>query len=323
MPSGADLFELFFMGPGLLCLPFALLLPVTAFLRRRNRRRVASIGDRAEELIDSGQVDAGLALLTHEADRLRRGRRSQGRVTALISLLIQHCNEALTVGRTDAARAAAAEAVELSATLYPTGMPRAHALFALGRTLARLGDDDAACRHLQQSVVIADADGSDPHGRVLFAANASMVLRRVGDTPAALAMATRAVHLELSTPPAPQPFVQAGRGWTHAALALAQTDSGLDGRAAARTALETFRRLDQEKIIVDGEGIALTCYIAAYAGHRQGDGQALDLARESVDRFSKLAGPGDALHQRRRADAERLLAEITSDRAVTPVEDLR
>lgn len=67
------------------------------------------------------------------------------------------------------------------------------------------------------------------------------------------------------------------------------------------------------------EGLALACYVAAYAGRR--DEQAADLAREAVERFA--TGPDDALHRRRRADAERLLGEITSGFSAGSVEDPR
>ncbi|WP_144122235.1 hypothetical protein [Catellatospora sichuanensis] len=326
MPSGADLFELFFMGPGLLCLLLLVLFAILALLPRSAHRRHTRRVERAAKLIESGRTDAGLTRLAREIARLRHRRSTPARATVLVGVLGHYASEALVAGHTDAALAAATEAAELSARLHPNDLRHAQVLYVLGRTLARLGHDERALAHLRQAVLTGDAaDHADQAltVRALFAANTSMVLRRTGDTPAALTMATRAVHLASIAPPEPVPYMQAGSGFAYTALALAQTDSGLDGRVAARTALETFRRLDQEKILPGGEGIALACYTAAYAGHRQGDEQAVDLAREAAERFSDLGRPGDALHERRLADASRLLAEITSGRPATPAEDPR
>ncbi|MEU8078426.1 hypothetical protein AB0B31_23650 [Catellatospora citrea] len=323
MPSGADLFELFFMGPGLLCLLVLVLFAVLALLPRSARRRHTRRVERATRLIESGRTTDGLALLTREAARTRRRRRTPAAATSSLDLLSHHASAALTAGHPDAALAAATEAANLSARLHPNGLRHAKACYALGRTLAKLGRDDAALAHLQQAVAIGDNTDHDDAltSRALFAANTALALQRLGQVTAALDMAARAVHLASAAPEEPIPHLRtAGLGWAHTALSLAQTDGGLDGRPAAHEALEAFRLVDGEEFLAGGEGLALACYAAAYAAHRQGDGQALASAREAVERFS---GSGDVLHERRRADAARLLAEITSEYPVASGDDAR
>ncbi|GAA1361258.1 hypothetical protein [Catellatospora chokoriensis] len=298
----------------------------------RSRRDAASLGPpqahQARRACDQAHRERAhhrrAGLLTREAARTRRRRRTPATATSSLDLLSHHAGAALAAGHPDAALAAATEAANLSARLHPNGPRHAKACYALGRTLAKLGRDEAALAHLQQAVAIGDTTDHDDAAltsRALFAANTALALQRLGQVTAALDLAARAVHLASAAPEEPIPHLRtAGLGWAHTALSLARTDGGLDGRPAAQEALEAFRRVDGEEFLAGGEGLALACYAAAYAAHRQGDGQGLAPAREAVERFS---GSGDVLHERRRADAARLLAEITSEHPVASGEDAR
>ncbi|MEU7819952.1 tetratricopeptide repeat protein [Catellatospora sp. NPDC049133] len=326
MPSGADLFELIFMGPGLVCIAFLVFCLLLGLLRRHlPRRRQAWRIARAEKLIMSGHTEDGLALLLRQGTWLRR-RRPPTPDAALADLLGYHSGQALATGRLDAALTAATASADLIARLRPNSLRHATSLYALGRLLARLGRDETALAHLEQSVAIGDA--ADPDGealvsRALYAVGTSLALHRGDRIPEALTMATHAAQLASSAPPKPTDLREMAQGWANVALALAQTDSGLDGCPAAATALEEFRRLDRAKAVKGGEGLALACYAAAYAGHRAGDDQALKAAREAVKRFSELDRPGDALAARRLADARRLLVQITSSPADAHSEEMR
>ncbi|HCT81016.1 MAG TPA: hypothetical protein DGT23_31505 [Micromonosporaceae bacterium] len=294
MPTSADLFELFFMGPGLLCfLPILFApVPIARWLRARSaQRRAATI----EQLADSGRFAEARVLLKQDIARLRRRRRKQLVQGALAAAIRDDADYALRDGKLEEARFLAGEAAAVAQVATETAPSRAaQAHLNLGRFLSRVDDNKLALVHLRRAVTLSQDDSAL---RSLACASASLVLRRLGVLEEALSMAADAWQAGDAN--------SIGVGWAHVAKALAQADAGQDGRSAAQESLRIFRLLATQD--AEREGMAYACYANAYAGYAVYDDNAVGYAREAWEQFSRLYQLAPALYRSRLADAETLL----------------
>ncbi|WP_203915414.1 hypothetical protein, partial [Rhizocola hellebori] len=263
MPTSKDLFELFFMGPGLICI---------------------------------------LAVIVMAASSLWKARRKQKTDPASAAQLRQDADRALRFGRLQEATELSQKAVA-AASSHNDRYLIAVAHLTYGKVAARAGDDETAReqfelarQHADQAVLAA-----------FIRANLSLVLGRLRRVPEALTMATEAVAAQAAIT---DPEARPGAGWAHVALALAQTDSGQDGREAALRGLEIFREIEAEQARPWGESSAFACYATAYAMRATRDSSAAWYAAEAVASFSRLHLDVPSLYERRLADAKRLEKEL-------------
>lgn len=294
MPTSADLFELFFMGPGLLCfLPVLFApVPIARWLRARSaQRRAATI----EQLADSGRFAEARVLLKQDIAALRRRRRKQPARAALAAAMRDDADYALRQGKLEEARFLAVEAAavaQVATEKPPSRVAMAH--LRLGRFLSRVDENRPALVHLRRAVALSE---DDAELRSLACASTSLVLRRLGVLEEALSMAADAMHAGETN--------SIGVGWANVAKALAQADAGQDGRGAAQESLRIFRQPAVQD--TDGEGMAYACYANAYAGYAVYDDNASGYAREAFEQFARLYKQAPALYRNRLADAETLL----------------
>jgi tetratricopeptide (TPR) repeat protein len=263
VPTSKDLFELFFMGPGLICI-LAVIIMAASSLWKAGRKKKAD--------------PANAAQLRQDAD------------------------QALRFGRLQEATELSQKAVE-AAREQDDRYLLAVAHLTYGKVAARAGDDETAQEQLELARQHADQE-------VLSAfiwANLSLVLGRLGRVPEALKLATEAVAAQAGIT---DPDARPGAGWAHVALAIAQTDSGQDGREAALRGLEIFREIEAEQARPWGESSAFACYATAYAMRATNDSSAAWYAAEAVASFSRLHLDVPSLYARRLEDAKRLAEQI-------------
>jgi tetratricopeptide (TPR) repeat protein len=233
----------------------------------------------------------------------RRARTRRAKVPAQLQRLMERQTTALHSGRLESAVAVSREIIGDSdfASLAPIDRLLVHNAF--GRALARAGQDGEALAqyHLIRMAIAEDTDLAFPPVQAMNEANASLVLRRLGRLDEALEVAEQAAQYEVADVCHLAPTFRAGLAIAQLALALAQTDSGVDGRAAARKALEILQRLDDQNEL-SGEPVAYAYYVMAYAARPHGE-DTTEWAREAVDRFTALHAATPGLYERRLADA--------------------
>jgi len=211
-------------------------------------------------------------------------------------------DQSLRRGRLEEATERSLTAVELAHAVQDRYLI-AVAHLTYGKVAMRTGDDEKAREQFDQAQQFADQT-------VLVAfiwANLSLTLRQLGRVPEALKLASDAVASQIAIT---EPEARPGAGWAHVALALAQTDSGQDGREAALRGLEIFREIEAEQARPWGESSAFACYATAYAMNAMGDSSAAWYAVEAVNSFTRLHSEVPSLYARRLEDAKRLADQI-------------
>jgi tetratricopeptide (TPR) repeat protein len=263
VPNSKDLFELFFMGPGLICILAVIILGISSLWKARHKQK----------------TDPSTAV------QIR-----------------QQADEALRFGRLEQATELSKKAVEAAHEHNDRDL-MAVAHLTYGKVAARVGDDELAREQFDKARQFADQ-------AVLAAfiwANLSLALGRLRKVPEALNLATQAVAAQAAIT---DPEARPGAGWAQVALAMAQTDSGQDGREAALRGLEIFRAIEAEQARPWGESSAFACYATAYAMRATRDSSAAWYAAEAVASFSRLHLDVPSLYARRLQDAKRLAEEI-------------
>lgn len=294
--------------------------------RSRIRQRAANrharrIDRQLEELRGLGRHEAALTLLSGEVDRLRGVATSDTARLRLAGLLRLCALDNQLIGRLDASLPYAEESVRIAdglADRYPE-----HAVWpnlTLGQVLASLGDDEAAVIRLRRAyanvraeTVRAETVRNFDADRVIVAANLSMVLRRISAVDEAIEVARWAIAIDHGIKPGTvPPFTLAGAGWAHAALALAQTDAGQDGRLAARDAQGTWRTLiDRGVFSEESEGHAYADFVTAYALRPFDRAAAVEPAQRALAQFERLSAQVPGRYARRLAEVRALLLTLT------------
>lgn len=181
---------------------------------------------------------------------------------------------------------------------------------SLGLVLARQYRDQEALDQFEAARAVFPARGSVPVGLEAYVdANISLLLHRLGRTPEALERARKAATHSPDDIPEGDPFVLIGPALAQLALALASTDSGLDGREPAQAALTAFQEMEAAGTMGDGDHVAFASYVAAYAMRPHGD-DFHPVAQEAVDRYAALSEAVPSLFEKRLADARALAAEL-------------
>ncbi|MBV1855273.1 tetratricopeptide repeat protein [Catellatospora tritici] len=286
--------------------------------RRFAARRARRVDLRLTRLLDRAQVAEAVTVMLHEINRLRRVAATDEDRVRLASMLRRCANEYHHDGRLDEARPLAEEAVAVArvvAVSHPGHV--AGPLVTLAQVLADQRDDDSALRWLREAYddVRADTAGNPESDaqRVLVAANYSMVLRRVGAAEEAVAVARWGIGIDQGIAPGVlPPFTRASAGWLHSALAIAGTDAGQDGRAAAREAVEIWRGLLANGVFAEheSEGAGYADFALAYALRPFDPAAAEESARRASARFESLAVQAPVRLARRRAEVDALLAAM-------------
>ncbi|WP_212843476.1 hypothetical protein [Catellatospora sp. IY07-71] len=315
MPADLDLSPLL-LGVGLLV--FGLYLNRNAIRERRLTRRLRRITRRADRLF--AREDAVAATrLRQDTSRLRR-RTADAVLPALAEALLWHADEHDTAGRMRAALAYAEEAAATAdryAERDPGGAVRPN--LSLGRVLAVLNDDRAAVPRLRQAYAYARLDTDRAPAadlqRVLVAANLSLVLRRVGAVDEAVQVARWAVTVDRGLDHRDLPaYTGAGTAYAHLALALALTDAGQDGRAAAEEARQVWQTLTEGGAFTEDEtdGPAYARYALAYALRPSDPAAAAAHARAAEIAFARLHARVPARYARRLAEAQELVRSLSA-----------
>jgi hypothetical protein len=308
--------------------------------RRRIRRwvrrlTVGRVERRVATLSKQSRDQAAITLLDREIVRVRAGQASDASRLRLASLLRLRAYHHHLVGRLELARPDAFESVELIDGLvarYP-----GHAVWpkvTLARILVALGDDETAALHLWQAyalVQVAVKHGSNSVmsrpaasldsevGRVAVAASLSMVLRRVKNVNEAIGLARWAISIDTSNRPGVRPsLAQAGVGWAQAALALAQTDAGQDGREAARESVNIWESLVDSGLLSDGqsEGAAYAHFAMAYAYRRFDPAVTSEFGHKALTRIQRLHAAVPGRYDRRLAEVTKFLNTVPAIQAI-------
>jgi tetratricopeptide (TPR) repeat protein len=283
-------------------------------------RHALRVERQVEELCEQGRHEAALTLLNREVDRLRRSATSDTTRLRLAHLLRLCAHHNQLIGRLDAALPYAEEAVGIVDELADR-YPR-HAVWpnvTLGQVLAGLDNDEAAAARLRQAYAhvrasTAHVPESDTE-RVIVAANLSMVLRRIDEVDEAMEVARWAIVIGQSIEPGILPsFTLAAMGWAHAALALAQTDAGRDGRQAASDAVGIWRPLVDSGVFSErqSEGLAYAFFVLAYALRPFDTAAAAEPAQWALTRFERLNAEVPRRYTRRLAEVKELLVTLTA-----------
>ena len=214
----------------------------------------------------------------------------------------QQADQALRYGRLEEAAELSQKAVA-AATAQNDRYLIAVAHLTQGKVATRSGNDELAREQFEQARQFADQTVL----AAFISANLSLVLSRLGRAPEALKLANEAVAAQAGIT---EPDALPGAGWAQVALAIAQTDSGQDGREAALRGLEIFRGIEAEQARPWGESSAFACYATAYAMRATGDSSAAWYATEAVASFSRLHLEVPSLYARRLEDAQRLAAQL-------------
>jgi tetratricopeptide (TPR) repeat protein len=215
---------------------------------------------------------------------------------------------ALRAGRYTEAAESAHEAIRFArkARLGPAFEAFGHQ--SLGTVLARQYHDQEALERFEEARKVFSVMAGVPSGlQAYLDANVSLLLHRLGRTAEALENARRAAAQSPEDIPESDRFIVIGPSLAQLALALALTDSGLDGREPAHAALAAFRELEEDGTIGEGDHVAFACYVAAYSMRPHGD-DFHALAQEAVDRYTALSESVPSLFEKRLADARALAA---------------
>ncbi|WP_212832207.1 hypothetical protein [Catellatospora sp. TT07R-123] len=307
---------------GLALLAIGLLLNLSRIRRWAADRRARRLDQRLRQLLDRGLDAEAATLMLAEIDRLRRSAATDADRSRLATILRMCAHLYHRDGRLDEARPLAEESVAVArpvADRHPGHA--AWPLVILGQVLADQRDDHGAGQRLREAYEDVRADPSnDPESdalRVLVAANYTMVLRRLGDCATAIAVAQWGVGVDgrLAAGSLP-PFTRASAGWLHAALALARTDAGQDGRPDAQTAAEIWRGLLDLGVYGEheSEGMGYADFAVAYALRPFDAVAAEQAARRAAARFERLAVAAPARLARRQAEVEALLGAMAAAR---------
>ncbi|MBB5867102.1 tetratricopeptide (TPR) repeat protein [Allocatelliglobosispora scoriae] len=271
------------------------------------RRQAARVGGQIEEL---GR-ETRLVLLGDEFDRLRRKADTDEQRLRLAEMLRLSAVDHQLNGRLAEALTCAEEAADITDEL--SGKHPRQAIWphlTLGQALAAIGDDDVAAVAVRKAFDLAQAYHLPGLDRAMLAANLSMILRRLGRADEAAKLATWAVTVgqQAETAEAP-PFTVAAMGWAQAALALAQTDTGQDGRPAADEAVAIWNSLVAAGVFPDGEseGQAYADFVAAYALRPFDPALAQEKAQRVLLHFEQLSAQVPRRYDRRLVEVDAFL----------------